>query len=294
MIYILLPAYNEVDALNGDIAENPIFHKRLERTLIGKIDGVMKGLGMPYRVVVVNDGSQDGTGQILTELPNHFPVHTITHKYNRGLGETIRDGLEYIAEVAHPDDIVVRMDCDDTHDPKYIPVMAEKIRDGYEIVIASRYAPGGGQVGVDWYRRTISRIANLLMKAVFPMSGVWEYTCGFRAYRASFIQDALTIFGNRFLDLKGMGFTGTVEKIIKAKMMGARVTEIPFVLRYDQKLSSSKVVTSITTLGYLMLIAKYVMFWGELGQEWKRKIGERKRRVYGTDGHVLERVTRAN
>lgn len=294
MIYILLPAYNEVDALTGDTAENPIFHKRLDRTMIGKIDWVMKELQVPYQVVVVNDGSQDGTAQILAELPSHFPVHTITHKYNRGLGETIRDGLEYIAEVACPEDIVVRMDCDDTHDPKYIPAMMEKIHEGYEVVIASRYAPGGGQVGLDWYRRAISRTANLLMKAAFPMRGVWEYTCGFRAYRASFIQDALEIFGNRFLDLKGMGFTGTVEKIIKAKMMGARVTEIPFVLRYDQKMSSSKVVTSVTTLGYFMLIVKYCVLWGELGQEWKRRIEERKKRVYGTDGQVLERVARTN
>jgi dolichol-phosphate mannosyltransferase len=155
-------------------------------------------------------------------------------------------------------------------------------------VIASRYAPGGGQIGVDWYRRTISRIANLLMKMVFPIRGVWEYTCGFRAYRVSLIQDAMQIFGNRFIDLKGMGFTGTVEKMIKCKMMGAQVTEVPFVLRYDNKMSSSKVVTSITTLGYLTLIAKYLYPWGSIGQEWKHQIEERKLRVYREDGRLLE------
>jgi dolichol-phosphate mannosyltransferase len=277
-IFVLLPAYNEEDALEP---------------LIKKIDSTMQEMQAAYRIVAVNDGSADGTARILEELAKTYPIDVITHKYNRGLGETARDGFEYIAEISSSEDIIVRMDCDDTHDPKYIPAMTEKIGEGFEVVIASRYAPGGGQMGVDWYRRTISRIANLLMKLFFPLSGVQEYTCGYRAYRAALIKDAIGIFGNRFIDLKGMGFTGTVEKIIKCKLMGARVGEIPFVLRYDQKRSTSKVVTSITTLGYLALIAKYIVFWGEIGQEWKRRIEERKKRLYGADGRLLESSQRA-
>jgi dolichol-phosphate mannosyltransferase len=164
--------------------------------------------------------------------------------------------------------------------------MVAAIREGWEVVTTSRYAPGGGQIGVDWYRRTISRCANLLLKTVFPIRGVKEYTCGYRAYRVELLQDAIRIFRNQFIDLKGMGFTGTVEKMIKCKMMGARVTEVPFVLRYDRKLSSSKVVTSITTLGYFMLIAKFIVYWGDIGQRWKREIAERRARVYGPDGRL--------
>lgn len=269
MIHVLLPAFNEEDALEP---------------LLRKIDVAMREMDTAYRVVVVDDGSSDGTARILDTLSRQYPVAVITHRFNRGLGETARDGFEFIAETGARDDVIVRMDCDDTHDPKYIAAMVEKLAEGYEVVTASRYERGGGQVGVDWYRRTISRVANLLMKTVFPIPGVWEYTCGFRAYRVSVIQDALDIFGNRFIDLKGMGFTGTVEKMIKFRLMGARVAQIPFVLRYDQKLSSSKVVTSLTTLGYLMLIAKYVVYWGDVGQEWKRRIRERRARVYAPDG----------
>lgn len=270
MIWVLLPAYNEEDAL---------------RPLVEKIVDAVSPLGA-YRVVVVNDGSHDRTSEILAELAREYPVHAITHRYNRGLGETARDGFEYVAEVGEAGDIVVRMDCDDTHDPSYIPAMVAKIREGWEVVTTSRYAKGGGQIGVDWYRRTISRIANLLLKTVFPIRGVKEYTCGYRAYRVELIQDAIRIFRNQFIDLKGMGFTGTVEKMIKCKMMGARVTEVPFVLRYDRKLSSSKVVTSITTLGYFMLIAKFFVYWGDIGQRWKREIAERRARVYGSDGQL--------
>jgi len=273
MIYVLLPAYNEEQAL---------------RPMMQKIAAVMGEMGLPYRVVVVNDGSKDRTLEILRELAQSYPIDIIVHKYNRGLGETARDGFEYIAEVGSPQDVVVRMDCDDTHDPKYIPAMLGKIQQGCEVVTTSRYVPGGAQIGVDFYRRFISRCANLLLKFFFPIPGLKEYTCGYRAYRVALIQDAIAIFGNQFIDLKGMGFTGTIEKLIKCKMMGAHVGEVPFVLRYDRKQGPSKVVTSITTLGYLVLIAKYCVYWGAIGQRWKRQIDERKRAVYGSDGRVLE------
>jgi dolichol-phosphate mannosyltransferase len=264
MIYLLLPAYNEEQALTP---------------LLEKIDRVMREMGAWYRVVVVDDGSTDNTAEIARTLSERYPLHIITHKYNRGLGETIRDGMEYIAEIAQPEDVVIRMDCDDTHEPKYIPAMLAKLSEGYEVVTTSRYAPGGGQIGLDWYRRSISRAANLLFKTAFPVPGLWEYTCGYRAYRAGLVQDALRIFGNKFIDLKGLGFTGTLEKLIKFRMMGARIGEIPFVLRYDQKLSSSKVITSITTLGCLILILKHSRYWAAEGQRWKRQIEERRQRM---------------
>ena len=78
-------------------------------------------------------------------------------------------------------------------------------------------------------------------------------------------------------DLKGMGFTGTVEKLIKFRMLGAKITEIPFILRYDQKKSPSKMVTSITTFGYLTLIIKYVYPWGDISKGWRKKISEYKK-----------------
>lgn len=274
MIHIVLPAYNEEAALHP---------------LLAKIDKTMNEQGWPYRVVVVNDGSQDRTGTILEELRTRYPMHVITHRYNRGLGETIRDGFEYVCDAAVPDDILIRMDCDDTHEPKHIAEMVRKLNEGYEVVTTSRYAPGGGQTGLDWYRRTISRCANLLFKAVFPVPGLKEYTCGYRAYRVGLVQDALHIFGNKFIDLKGLGFTGTLEKLIKFRMMGARIGEVPFVLRYEQKLSTSKVVTSITTLGCFILIIKHCRNWGgSEGLRWAQLIEERRQRMAALTGESAQ------
>jgi dolichol-phosphate mannosyltransferase len=223
---------------------------------------------------VVNDGSNDGTLAVVQKYASHMPVEVINHSINRGLWETVRDGFEWAAEHCKPDDIIIRMDADDTHDPKYIPAMIAKINEGYDVVIASRFQPGGGAIGLDAYRTFVSRCANLVMKLFFPIKGVWEYSCGYRAYRAELVQDAIRIFGNAFIDLKGVGFTCTLEKLIKFRMMGARFTEVPFVLRYDQKLSQSKMLSSITTLGYFVLILKYIYPWGETGKRWQRMIRE--------------------
>jgi dolichol-phosphate mannosyltransferase len=139
--------------------------------------------------------------------------------------------------------------------------MIDKINAGCDVVIASRFQRGGGQLGVSDYRAFISNCANLFMKVVFQIRGVREYSCGFRAYRASLIQQAVDKFGNYFIQLKGLGFTCTLEKLVKLNIMGARFGEIPFVLRYDNKRSSSKMVSSITTVGYLVMALCYHWPW---------------------------------
>jgi len=259
MICIILPAYDEELSIDS---------------LLNKIERVMKENQYDYKIVFVNDGSKDRTAGVLSSYLNKLPIEVINHKTNRGLWETIRDGFERAAEICQPGDIIVRMDCDNTHDPKYIPLMAEKINDGFDVVIASRFQKGGGSSGVSTYRGLISRIANLVMKIFFPIKGVWEYSCGYRAYRAELVQDALKIFENAFIDLRGLGFTCTLEKLIKFRMMKAKIGEIPFELKYNLKRSPSKMVSSITTLGYLVLIVKYVYPWGDTGKEWLRQINE--------------------
>lgn len=247
MIFTLLPAYNEEDSLP---------------TLIPKIRQTLDSMGEDYLILVCNDGSRDQTQQLLEEYAKEIPLEIILHKINRGLGESSRDLFERAAEIAETGDVIVRMDCDDTHEPEYIPLIVEKVRDGCDVVTASRFAPGGGQRGVSAYRSFVSRNANLFMKLFFPIPELQEYSCGFRGYRAEKIQEAIDCFGNNFIQLKGLGFTCTLEKLIKLKLIGARFGEVPFILRYDQKRSTSKMVSSITTLGYLVMTLMYYWPWG--------------------------------
>jgi dolichol-phosphate mannosyltransferase len=244
MVVVLLPAYNEEKSLPE---------------LLPKIAGTLGASAGGYRIVVCNDGSADGTAAVLARYAAQLPLEVITHRINRGLGETARDLFERAAETCAPADVIVRMDCDDTHEPEIIRRLIARLDDGYDVVIASRFQSGGGQVGVGAYRAFVSRAANLFMKLFFPIAGIREYSCGFRAYRARIIQDAIGRYGNDFIQLKGLGFTGTLEKLIKLDLIGARCAEVPFVLRYDQKRSTSKMVSSVTTLGYLVMTVLY--YW---------------------------------
>ena len=123
-------------------------------------------------------------------------------------------------------------------------------------------------MGVNGYRAFISKCANLFMKIFFPIKGLREYSCGYRGYRYSKIKEAIDLYGNNFIQLKGLGFTCTLEKLIKLNLIGARFAEIPFLHRYDQKQSDSKMVSSVTTLGYLVMTILYHWPWGG----WKSAI----------------------
>jgi dolichol-phosphate mannosyltransferase len=257
MLIVLLPAYNEEESL-------PL--------LLPKLGGVLDSIGIPFRIIVCNDGSHDGTARTLEEFRSRLPLEVLHHRINRGLGETVRDLFEHAAVVAGPDDIIVRLDCDDTHEPKHILAMLQKLDEGYDIVIASRFQEGGGQSGVTPYRAFISYGANIFMKLVFGVRGVRDFSSGFRAYRASIVKEAVSFYGNNLVQLKGLGFTCTLEKLIKFKILGARFAEVPFHLRYDQKVSASKMVSSITTLGYLVMAVMYHWPWGG----WRRSYRARR------------------
>jgi dolichol-phosphate mannosyltransferase len=252
--FILLPAYDEEPSIE---------------VVVEKIIG--SGLPFDLRIVVCDDGSRDGTAAKLENLAKRYPIVVLTHRINRGLGETVRDLFEYVAEHASADDVVFRLDCDDSHEPHFLGSMIQRLDDGYDVVIASRFQPGGGQIGVNARRRFISHGANLYMKILFNIKGVKDYTCGYRCYRGKIVKDAIDRYGNNFIQLKGLGFTCTLEKLVKLKMMRARFAEVPFVLRYDQKQSHSKMVSSITTLGYLVMTLMY--FWPFGGWRWQPQPG---------------------
>ena len=258
MIYLILPAYNEEKSFDSLFAKIKDYFENERKE--------------DYRIVVCDDGSKDRTQEILNSYKDKLPLTVLRHKINRGLGETMRDLFEYVAENCNEEDIVIRMDCDDTHEPQFMTGLIEKIHEGNDVVIASRFVEGGsGGEGLSFYRRFISNGAQLYMRIFFPIKGIKEYSSGFRAYKVSAIKFAIHQFGNSFIQLKGLGFTCTLEKIVKFKMINAKFAEAPFVLKYDQKVSESKMVSSITTFGYLTLAVLYHWPWGGWKSQYKNK-----------------------
>ncbi len=244
LVWVILPAFNEEESL---------------KKLLPKIHSSFNAMKQDYRIVVVNDGSYDSTAEVLKSASIQYKIDIVTHRINRGLGETERDGFEYVGGKCEDDDIIIRLDCDDTHEPEYFSKLIGGINMDYDVVIASRFQPGGRQFGVNTYRSFISYSANLFMMLLFHIKGIRDYSCGFRAYRGKVIKYALKIFGNSFIQLKGLGFTSTLEMLVKLNLLGCKFKEIPFVLRYDQKTGPSKMITNITTLGYLAMAFLY--YW---------------------------------
>ncbi len=230
--------------------------------MMEKLEAVLSSIEEDHMLIVCNDGSTDGTSDFLESYGKSLSLEVIEHKINRGLGETVRDLVEKAIELGSDGDSIIRMDCDDTHEPRYIPKLIQKLNEGFDVAIASRFATGGGQLGVSPYRNFVSRAANLFMRLFFPIKGLREYSCGYRGYDYSIIKKAINFYGNEFIQLKGLGFTCTLEKLVKLNLIGAKVAEVPFLHRYDQKRSKSKMVSSVTTLGYLVMVLLYHWPWG--------------------------------
>jgi dolichol-phosphate mannosyltransferase len=248
-VTIILPAYNEAGALPA---------------LLAAIAADLAAALSP-RVIVVDDGSTDDTAAVARDVLSSLPpslltahhsllAQVISHPRNLGLGAALRTGLLAAASDAADDDVIVVMDADNTHPPALIVDLARAIARGADVAIASRYAPGGREVGLSWYRRIMSRGASALLWAAFHVRGARDYTCGYRAYRAGILRRAISVWGDRLIEERG--FVCMAELLIKLSRLGARIVEVPLVLRYDLKAGPSKVKIIPTILRYFRLIAR--------------------------------------
>jgi dolichol-phosphate mannosyltransferase len=154
-----------------------------------------------------------------------------------GLGQGLRSLVTHVARHGRPQDAFFVMDCDDTHHPRQIPAMAALLED-CDVVIASRYRRGARIAGVAAHRRVLSLGAAILFKAIHPVRGVLDYTCGYRGYRVALLQRALERYGDGLV--RERGFACMVELLLKLNAIGARMREVPLDLRYDLKQGASK------------------------------------------------------
>ena len=222
-VYVCLPAYNEESSLSA---------------LLDKYVTLLQNSNYSYRLILVNDGSTDKTAEIAQSYRSKLPLEILTHNPNRGLGEAIRTGFRHVASISQEKDVIVYMDSDDTHDPVYIPSMVKKMEEGFDIVIASRYQQGSEERGVPYSRRLLSRTAGLVFRIFLSVKNVKDYTCGYRAYRAGLIKEAIEKYDNQFITAKG--FACTDEILIKLSQLTNRISEVPFILYYDRKKGKSK------------------------------------------------------
>jgi dolichol-phosphate mannosyltransferase len=231
LVYLLLPAFNEEESLPGLL-------ESIEKTLDN------------YHVVVVNDGSNDRTQQIVKKYSHNMPMTIINHHTNRGLGAALRTGIFFLAKTAEPESAVVTMDSDLTHDPMLIHNLTSKMTDGYDIVVASRYVLGGSQKHVKPYRSILSRGLNVFVQMLG--SEIKDNSSGFRCFRVRLLKKAIQYYGDQFITERG--FAASVEILLKLQNLNAKICEVPMNLDYSKKKGLSKLSLWKTIISYLRLL----------------------------------------
>jgi len=237
-IWLVLPAFNEERSLPA----------LLERVV--PVRATLAARGVPLRVVVVDDGSTDGTLVAAEAFSDRLALEVVPHGTNQNLGAAMRTGFTTVLARAGADDLIATMDADNTHDPALIPAMLDAIAEA-DVVIASRYVKGGEEVGLSAVRKVLSRGASTLLKTVTPVKGARDYTCGYRLYKTSALRVVAAQWDGKIVE--EVGFTCMAEILLKLGRSGARVTEVPLVLRYDLKEGASKMKVMRTIMGYFKL-----------------------------------------
>ena len=200
---VVVPTYNEAGSL-------PLLIARLATSLAGR----------EWELVVVDDGSPDGTADVAERLGASQPVRVVRRAGKMGLASAVVAGF-----AAARGDTLVVMDADLSHPPEVVPQLLDALTGGADLAIGSRYVAGGGAMDWPLSRRVVSRVACLMGNALVP---VRDSTSGFFALRRTVIDG---------VKLNQIGFKIGFEVMARGRYM--KVVEVPYVFR-DRELGKSK------------------------------------------------------
>jgi dolichol-phosphate mannosyltransferase len=217
VICVCLPTYNE--------------RENLERM----VDALENVLGAGGMVLVIDDNSPDGTGQIADRLAAERRGVQVLHRMRKeGLGPAYLDGFRRALELGA--DLIFEMDCDFSHDPADVPRLAAAAEDA-DLVIGSRYVEGGGTRNWGALRRFISRGGSLYAQLLLGV-GVRDLTGGFKCYHRR-VLEAIDLDA-----IHSKGYAFQIETTYRALRRGFRVVEIPIVF-VDRQVGGSKMSKAI-------------------------------------------------
>ncbi len=229
---VVIPTYNE--------SEN------IER-MLRRIHESLPGAG----VLVVDDGSPDGTADIVTRVAAELSdVHLLSRADKSGLGSAYRAGFAWGLERGY--DACIEIDADFSHDPAALPSLVAKLDEGFDVAIGSRYIEGGSIPNWAWHRHLLSRGGNSYASAMLGL-GVADSTAGYRAYTAEIL---------RRLDLdrvRAEGYGFQIEMTYRACQHGAAITEVPISF-VDREAGESKMSS------FIVIEALGLVTWWGLGR----------------------------
>jgi dolichol-phosphate mannosyltransferase len=230
--WVVLPTYDEAENLRG-----------ISAAILEALPGA--------RLLVVDDASPDGTGEMADELAAADPRVSVRHRAGKeGLGKAYVDGFGVALEGGA--ERIVQMDADWSHSPDYLPTLMAALDDA-DLVIGSRYARGGGVQDWGFFRRFVSRGGSVFARIVLRL-GPHDLTGGFKAWRRAALE---TIDWDR---VHSGGYVFQIETTYLASRAGARVTEVPIVFK-DRAVGTSKMSKRIIVEALLVVLK---LRWDEL------------------------------
>lgn len=221
--FVVLPTYNEIGNLE-------------------KMISAILSLKENLHVLIVDDNSPDGTGQLADQLVQKNPGRIfVAHRFKKeGLGKAYLDGFKKACDLGA--EAIVQMDCDFSHPVALIPKLLASL-ENYDFALASRYIPGGGTQNWGLLRQAISRGGNLYARYILG-SSIKDLTGGFKAFRRNVVEFILQC------PLDSSGYSFQIETTSFAKAAGFRCQEIPFVF-VDRVVGSSKMSKNIVLEAFL-------------------------------------------
>ena len=228
MLGVVVPCFNE----EGVVEE-----------LIKEFEKCRQALA--FDVIFIDDGSIDGTGGKIKGLARTCSwIKIVMHEKNQGLAQSLKDGFSFALKEGY--DVIGQMDSDLTHPPALLQGLMDEMKDA-DLVIASRYIPGGGMKDVPSWRVAVSRVGNKMFRLFLRITTL-DATSGYRVGRREVYER---------LVLKSDSFGIQLEATVKAERLGFRVKEFPFVLESRRKGSSK--FRARYLLGYIPLAIRLMV-----------------------------------
>jgi len=213
-VCVILPTYNEVETIEEVVCR-------------------IESLGLDTGIVIVDDGSMDGTRKRIDELRTLYDNITLLERGHKlGLGSAIKCGMKTALSFQSPPEYIVTMDCDLSHEPNDIPRLLDLAKASKaDIVVGSRYVENGEIVGWNLYRKLLSFSSNFITRLLLGLQ-IHDCTSGFKVYRRRVVEKILP-------QLHTSAYEAQVETLYCAKKLGLRIREAPIVFR-DRTSGQSK------------------------------------------------------